>query len=104
MSSGYPGVSEDLMKAADLNYSVEEKKFIDILANQVRGQSIQWGLATSTLYSTKLLDRALTKHSDALTRAAEASDHYARNLVGATWALFAATTVLAVATIVLLCW
>lgn len=99
MAGGYSGVSDELMRAADLSYSSEEKSFIDTLANQQRDQ---WGSAASTLYSTKLLERALIKHAAALIKAADASDRYASRLVTATWALVAVTVVLALATIALI--
>jgi hypothetical protein len=100
MPVGSDKTTQDLITSAGLIYSDEEKNFINSVASLHGGE--HWGVTTSTLYSTKLLDRALAKHSDALIAAAEASDRYAKNLVKATWALVIATAVLAIATIVLL--
>ncbi len=72
-------------------------------------------VVASGLYSSKILERSLAKHAEALVKSAEASEKYTvalvrsaeasekhtANLTRATWILAAATVGLLVATIVL---
>ena len=60
-----------------------------------RADGLNWGFGVFALYSAKTVEAALQSHARALIQAAEASDRYSRNLARATWALVAATAVLA---------
>jgi hypothetical protein len=62
--------------------------------------------AAQTLFTavgglSEQMQRAFKAHAAALTKAAEASERHAQSLTRATWALFATTAVLAIATIAL---
>jgi hypothetical protein len=56
------------------------------------------GLESAISSMTESLRKALTDHADALIKSAHASEKYARSLNFATWALVAATVVLAIIT------
>ena len=64
-----------------------------------RTDGLNWGFGVFALYSAKMIEAALEKHASALILAADASDKYSRSLVKATWALVAATLVLALVAI-----
>ena len=93
--------SEALRRAAHLLFAEgeltdNEKQFIEMVSAWP-GAGVE---ATSLVYTSRLLEKALRRHAEALIMAANASDRYARRLVWATWALVAATAALVVTTIV----
>lgn len=91
-------ISDELFDKAEIDVTYEETNF---LAEVNRTHKDSWGRVTASIYSSKLLERALTNHSQALIRQAESSDRYTVSMQRASWILAIATIVLAGATIVL---
>ncbi len=79
----------DMIRAAGLQLSQEEESFLNAAANS----STSWSQSTSTLYSSKLLERS----NKGL---AEANDRQAKTMTKLTWALVIFTAVQAFATVV----
>ena len=88
---------ESMMKAANLDSNEHELAYVLNAFGHDRGLSIT---AASTIYTSKLLERALGQHAQALTRSAEASNRAATWLMWATWVMSAATIVIGVTGIV----
>ena len=88
-------VSGNLFKEIPL--SEAERDFLDIATRNMQ----TFAGPIINFYSTKLLEAALAKHSEALVLSAEASDRHAKSLSHATWVLAAATIVLVVVTLML---
>lgn len=80
-------VAQNLLEAYGGALSKEETAFLEY----VRQWPNTWGEGVSAL----ILKRSLSKHAEALNAAAASSERYAKSLVSATWALVAATLVLA---------
>ena len=74
----------------------------DTFLKMATQQQETWASTTVTFYSSKLLEAALAKHSEALVRSAEASDKHAASLTWATWILALATIFLVLATAALI--
>lgn len=101
-----------MIEEAGLTYTPKEQEFLDQSNIENRDRFF---VVASELYSSKLLERSLSKHADALVASAEASEKYsialvksaeaserhASNLTRATWILAGATIGIVVATIML---
>ena len=87
---------ERLLRDAGLEVSEAEKQFLE-RAEHIHPDSFT--RVASTFYSSKVMDRALDKHANALLEYAKASDTYAKSVARATWVLAAATIALVIATV-----
>ena len=101
-----------MIEEAGLTCTPKEREFLD---QSNIGNRDRFFVVASELYSSKLLERSLAKHADALVksaeasekhtsalvRSAEASERHASSLTRATWILAIATIGLVAATIVL---
>lgn len=92
MSGGAGNVAKNLIEAHGSALSEVETSFLA----SVEEKPNVWGECVSAL----VLQRSLGKHADALNSAASASERYAKSLARATWALVAATAVLALIEII----
>ncbi len=90
-------ISEVLFEKADLTLDEETKNFLKTAGLNETGIT-SWSIAASAIYSSKLTERALSKHSDALIESAKASEKHAISLTRATWVLAGATILLAIIT------
>lgn len=93
-------ISEEIAKLLEASEDKFSKEELDLLRARITGY---WSAEVSSrffasLYPAKLLESALKEHAQALARAAEASDRYARSLTWATWALVAVTFLLVIVT------
>jgi len=84
ISDGVDSIAHKLIESHGMALTKEES---DLLVH-----AKQWPNTWAECVSALLLQRALTKHANALNSAATASDRYAKSLVWATWALVAATS------------
>ncbi len=91
-------ITKELLEKANLDYTFEEENLIGMLDNIHKDS---WGVVSISLYSSKLVERALEGHAKALILNARATEEHAINLNRATWVLAIATVVLALSTIVL---
>jgi len=88
-------IPNEIFKEADLKLDKLLLNFL-VAASQHSINKGPWVQATSTVFSTKILERALKNHADALNASAKASEKHAANLTYATWALVFATIVLGI--------
>lgn len=91
-------IATDMMTTAELELSPEELEFVTTSAYRYPET---WAPSTSTLYSSKVLGRALEKHAAALIQSAEAAKEHTARLATATLVLAGASIVLAFLTFVL---
>ena len=96
--SNLPEISTAMMKSADFDLSLEELAFITTSSTR---WPETWAHATTTLYTSKLLERALEKHAAALNLATKASEAHAAKLARVTWVLTGVAVLLAFCTFVL---
>lgn len=93
--SDYHKLSEAKFNVAGLPLSKEELDFIRATDQWPEA----WVIASSSLYSSKILEQALGKHVAALRESSDAANRYSRGLRNATRWLVVATIILALATI-----
>jgi hypothetical protein len=112
MSNSFTAQAIAMIEEVGLTCTKSEREF---LSQSYVENKDRFFIVTSELYSSKLLERSLVKHADALVKSAEASEKYtiamvksaeaserhASSLTLATWVLAIATIGLVVATIVL---
>lgn len=108
-------IAEDavsMIAKAGLTCTSEERTFLAKSHDENRDRFF---VVASNLYSSKLMERSLAQHAEALVKSAEASEKYtvalvksaeaserhAASLTRATWILAAATALLFIATAVL---
>jgi len=92
-------IIEALFEKTGLVLDEETKHFLETAGLNQTGIT-SWAIASSAIYSSKLTERALSQHSEALIKAAKASEKHAASLKWATWVLAGATVLLAVITAV----
>lgn len=91
-------ITQEMFEAHDLPFDDQTENYLGQVENTRRED---WGIISSTLFSSLILQKTLTDHASALVRSAEASETHAKSLTIATWVLAAATIVLALTTIYL---
>lgn len=84
-----------MFETAELQLTVEEEDFLS--------KCHQWpgAGAAASLYASRLLERSLANHADALRNATAAASEHTKGLRRATWCLVVVTFLLAGATVAL---
>lgn len=89
-------IPKEIFKEAGIDLNERVLNFIVAAArNSQDFDHPSWTNSISTIYFSKMVERSLKNHADALNHTAEASEKYARQLALATWVLVFATFVLA---------
>jgi len=92
-------VPKEIFKEAGIDLNDRVLNFFHVAAkNSVDFDHPSWSNSISTVYFSKMVERSLKEHSNALNRSANASEKYSRQLSIATWALVFATFVLGIIT------
>jgi hypothetical protein len=93
------GIPKEIFKEAGIELNERVLNFFEAAAkNSIDFDHGSWINSITTIYFSKMVERSLRDHADALNRTAKASEKYTRQLAFATWALVFATIVLAIIT------